>query len=160
MINLIKKLPSVATCAILLAGMGSAQTASFKVFNVKDKVTPGWCHMGECSLSKSVATRVIQKTPQQIILDVVLLGGTSTEGRAKIRWNKKPHKITIVCSYSHPSIALGSQLDELPLNRNATWPGYLESSINLYFRYCHSDTSDAEVAIKKFGYNVQVPEND
>ena len=134
--------------------------------NIK-KVPPsiGRCHMDGCSWSKPVSVRVVQKSEEQAILEVALLGGESThkDGNypdnykgVNIDWDKEPHKVVITCSYKHPSVAIDDQIDVLPLNPDGV-SGFLESSANLYFEYCHSyntngDNSDGS---KRFGYNIQ-----
>lgn len=137
-------------------------TSRFKIFNQPNVVSLGRCYMEECSWSKSISTRVIQQTANETVLKVTLLGGSSKNTDdsdsishakpAKISWAKTPHELTLHCSYQRPSVALGNQVDRLPLNANST-PDYLESSVNLYFKYCHSDMTSKD-PIRKYGYNV------
>lgn len=134
-----------------------AAQVPFKINQKSGFITYGSCHMDSCSWAKAVSTKIIQNTPDQAILEVKILGGDSPDtpnAAKKISWDKKPHQITLVCSYTHPSIGVGSQLDELPLN-NQGIPRVLESSANLYFAYCHSFNGDTSDGIKKFGYNVR-----
>lgn len=147
-------------CTTAMVDISAYAAPAFKIYKGAGLVTMGSCHMDECSWSKSIATKIIQNTRSQAILDVTLIGGSSPmveNSRSKIRWNKKPHKVTIVCSYQHPSIGLDDQLDELPLNSSGV-PRILESGAELYFNYCHSFTGGNSAGIEKFGYNVQITE--
>lgn len=154
------KLSKSVLLASILATTGLSTICMAQVpFKINQKsgfITYGSCHMESCSWAKAVSTSIVQNTPNQAILDVKILGGNSPDvsnAAKKISWAKKPHKITITCSYQHPSISIGGQLDVLPLNSFGV-PRVLESSANLYFAYCHSFNGDISDGIKKFGYNV------
>lgn len=149
------------TISFLLLGItfvGSAQAVSpFKIFKGTGSVNHGRCHMHSCSWSKSISTRVVQFSEEQAILEVKLLGGTTSLGDnikppTAHEWNKKPHTVVITCSYDHPSTAVGSQLTELEFDEYGV-PGVFESSARLYFKYCHSeDLMDISEAASKYGY--------
>ncbi|ESK57123.1 hypothetical protein [Acinetobacter tjernbergiae] len=152
-----KKLITAMLLSIALTPTTYGAPTPFKINQKTGFITYGSCHMESCSWAKSVSTTIIQNTPNQAILDVKILGGNSPDvsnAAKKISWAKKPHKITLTCSYQHPSISIGGQLDVLPLNSFGV-PRVLESSANLYFAYCHSFNGDISDGIKKFGYNVQ-----
>ena len=132
----------------------------FNIFYKPNVVSLGRCYMEACSWSKSVTTRVIQQTASETVLKVAVIGGTSDNTNdsgsharpPKISWDKTPYDLILHCSYQRPTIAMGSQVDVLPLNANGV-PGDLESGANLYFKYCHSDMTSAD-PIRKYGYNV------
>ena len=139
----------------------SAQANSrFNIFYKPNVVSLGRCYMEQCSWSKSVTTRVIQQTASETVLKVAVIGGTSDNTNdsgshakpPKIHWDKTPYDLILHCSYQRPIIAMDKQVDVLPLNANGV-PGYLESGENLYFKYCHSDMTGANL-IRKYGYNV------
>jgi hypothetical protein len=135
----------------------------FKLLTDVDKTPPsiGRCIWLSCSWGKPLSVRVLQKSLEQVILEVELLGGESTHEKVEdypttykgvdIKWNKEPHKVIITCSYKHPSTSLDGQVSELPLNSKGV-PSVLESATNLYFQFCHS--YDGNNPIEKFGYNV------
>jgi hypothetical protein len=135
----------------------------FKLLTDVEKTPPsiGRCHMNACSWGQPHSVRVVQKSQEQAILEVELLGGESTHEDVEnypstyegvdIKWNKEPHKVIITCSYKHPTVSMDGQVDELPLNSKGV-PDISISATNLYFQFCHS--YDGNNAIEKFGYNV------
>jgi hypothetical protein len=152
---------SVATQALRA---NPAQTSSrFTLLQTSNIISAGDCGMDSCGWSKTIATSMLKQSVSETLLKATLLGGTSENspgaqnGHPKsIIWNKAVHGITIRCSYQHPAVIMGSQIDDLPLNTNGMGvPGVLESSARLYFQYCHSDThSSIEAAIRKYSYHV------
>ncbi|GAA5003070.1 hypothetical protein GCM10023206_06420 [Acinetobacter puyangensis] len=152
-----KKLITATLLIIAATPAICAAQVPFKINQKTGFITYGSCHMDSCSWAKAVSTSIVQNTPNQVILDVRILGGDSpnvSNASKKISWAKKPHKITLVCSYQQPSISVGGQLDVLPLNDFGV-PRVLESSANLYFAYCHSFNGEIDDGIKKYGYQVQ-----
>jgi hypothetical protein len=142
---------------ISFSAVANEASAEFKILTKVKKVKPalGNCHMGNCSWSKPVSVHIVQQSQEQAILEVNLIGGESTdEKNSSVTWDKKPHKITIVCSRQHPSISIDGQTDELTLNPNGV-AGASTSAANLYFQYCHSYIGDDAEASRKFGYNIQ-----
>lgn len=142
---------------ISFSAIANEAITDFKILTQVKKVKPalGNCHMGDCSWSKPISVHIVQQSEEQAILEVNLIGGKSTdEKNSAIKWNKKPHKITIVCSHQHPSVSIDGQTDELALNPNGV-VGVLTSSANLYFQYCHSHIGDDAESSRKFGYNIQ-----
>jgi len=131
--------------------------AGFKILTKVKKARPeiGNCHMDVCSWSKPVSVRIVQESLEQAVLEANLIGGESGNSKGSpVKWDKKPHKITIVCSRQHPSVSIDGQTDELALNPNGV-AGAFTSAANLYFQYCHSYIGDDAGASKKFGYNIQ-----
>jgi hypothetical protein len=146
----------------LVSETDKASNVGFKLLTDVEKKPPsiGNCHMGSCSWAKPLSVRVVQKSEEQAILEVELLGGDSTHEDVEnypstyegvdIKWNKEPHKVVITCSYKHPTVSMDGQVDELPLNPRGV-PDILISATNLYFQFCHSYDGNG---IENFGYNV------
>ncbi|WP_132254904.1 hypothetical protein [Methylobacterium segetis] len=120
-------------------------------------VTRGRCHMDECSWAKWMFVDVKPMPTGEVRMDITLLGGSSPivdRKRRGVAWSKRPHSVTVLCSYSQPSISVGGQKDVLSLKPNERLPGFLTSSENLYFEACHSDMNEASDRAAKYGYNV------
>ncbi len=146
----------LASFLISLSVVAKAEASEFNILTNIKKIPPslGRCHMDSCSWSKPISVHAVQKSSEQAVLEVNLLGGESANENGKIKWSKKPHKITIVCSSQHPSVSINDQTDELALNPDGV-AGVFTSGANLYFQYCHSYTGDDAEASKKFGYNIR-----
>lgn len=159
---------SISNCSAASPSANPSITTSkpktlFNIYQKTNTITAGDCHMDRCSWSKSLDTQVIQQTATETLLKVTLLGGSSENSDAaqnghpkKLVWNKAPHSITIRCSYQRPSVTMGNQVDELPLNSaGMDVPAVLESSALLYFQYCHANTSSSIAdAVRQYGYRV------
>ena len=122
----------------------------------KPIITKRRCSMGDCTWSTYLATEITSTSEEAVIVSAQVVGGTSPErkhGKSKVRWNTQPHQIQVRCSYSKPSVSLGSQSDDLPLNPEMGLPGILENSASVYFEVCHSDFDGPHLAAK-YHYNV------
>lgn len=144
---------------ILFMNICSATHAEFNILNVPDVISIGRCNMGYCSWSKSLSTKIISRSNENVLLEATLLGGTSVfepqedgSGVQGIEWNKKPHKVIVNCSYKRPSIGSGSQLTMLDLSSYDAMPARNDGDISLYLKYCHSFIDDHDHALKDFGY--------
>ncbi|MFW6699170.1 hypothetical protein C5B72_03300 [Acinetobacter sp. KU 011TH] len=143
---------------ILSLSAYSIANAGFNILNTPEVISVGRCHMGYCSWSKSISTKIISETSKNVLLEATLLGGTSEfdpedsrGGDQDIRWDKKPHKLIINCSYTKPSVGSGSQLTILDFSSADGMPAVYDSDISVYFKYCHSYTDNGD-APKEFGY--------
>lgn len=117
----------------------------------------GDCHMETCSWSR-VLVRTINGEEHKLRL----LGGTTANGDedpTHIKWNDEPHEATVTCSLVHPSVKVGDQVDELPLNASgSTVPGVLNSAYAVYAAECHPEAKDLDpdVLARRFGYRAKV----
>lgn len=121
--------------------------------------------MEECSWAMWRAVDVIERSNEEILLRVFLLGGSSTHAGGeypdnhegvKIEWNSEPHQVDVRCSFSKPALINDGRTDSLPLNKDGNIPGVLTSSVELYMAACHSDFGGYPAALER--YNYQVPD--
>lgn len=112
------------------------------------------CYHDPCSVGKSISTKIVRESNDEITLNVKLLGGSKDWDSKKIIWNDEPHELTVTCSKRKPRISFGDQTDILTLNNEMGVPGVLISSAELYFNYCHSSKLPIDEATIKFNYNV------
>ena len=119
-----------------------------KGFKINTKVgeVSEYCYHLPCSVTKSISTKILSTSRNSTVINAIVLGGEKNERTNKIKWNPKPHSVTISCSKNNPKIN-GETLDF-----NYGIPGAMMSSAEMYFNYCHSTKIDPEVAIEKYGY--------
>lgn len=117
------------------------------------------CYHNPCSVAKIKGFRQLQKSPEQSMLELTLLGGKKEWKKKKIIWNKHPHKVYIICSKTHPTISIDGQSEVLPLSPDDMIPGVLMSDAELYFLACHAYKGNVEDGVNKFGYHAITENN-
>ncbi|MDH2274042.1 hypothetical protein [Moraxella porci] len=127
--------------------------AKFNHTGVQVGKTLEGCYHNPCSIGKVKQFKILQKSPNQVMLELTILGGSREFNSRKITWNKKPHKAYVTCSKSKPSIGLEGEVDVVPLNPEFV-PGMLYNSAQYYLQACHNYYGSAEDGAKRFGYNV------
>lgn len=134
----------------------SLNTTSHKIFsiNTNENEISETCYHDPCSVSKSISTEIITNEENQVVLKAEVIGGSKPWDSDDIEWNESPHEVLIVCSKTNPSLIIDGQTEVLPLNEDGI-SGYLISSAEMYFNYCHSTKLPVDEAISKFSYNVQ-----
>lgn len=124
----------------------------------KGKIGEGRCHMSYCSWSKIISNKIVHQSSEKTRVKTSLIGGSSyhrndypPSGKIpkNIKWNKKPHTVTVVCSYVSPQVIIDGQVDELDFQ---ALPAILWSSANLYFEVCHNYYGGFSNGAEKFGY--------
>ena len=143
-----------AFCALALA----AQQASAQSFNhswLKRGAVSQSCYHDPCSVGKVVSFQKTRSTPEATTLNITLLGGEKSRNSSRIKWNSRPHTITVVCSKQRPTIISDQQETVIPLNTSLDVPGVLVSDAELYMQVCHNYGGSLEDGAAKFGYNVQ-----
>lgn len=137
----------------------AADNQSFKPFQPKRQiVTPVRCHMDQCSWAKWLSVEVLGAKDGELSINLILLGGSSPMNNTKrsgVIWNKTPHVVRALCSYSRPTVSTGDQNVVLPLNPDNAVPGVLESDENFYFAACHSDLKVSSDRPAKYSYNIE-----
>ena len=132
----------------------------FDVIKPNTQVGFGRCHMGICTYSQIKSSKVLNKTANETIVQVSVLGAISKHEDAEdypklgtlpanIEWDSEPHQILARCSLNNPAIKMEEQVDHLDFS---LLPSVLESSANLYFNICHSFFDNYDLGVKKFGY--------
>lgn len=140
--------------SISFTAQANANTAQFNHGGlIKGKVTET-CYHEPCSVAKIQSYRVLTKSYAETKLELTLLGGSRNWEAKKISWNNTPHKIIVKCSYTQPTVQVGSQKTVIPLNDGLGVPGILMSSAELYLYACHNYTGEMTKAINRYGYNV------
>ena len=143
-----------AFCALALA----AQQASAESFNhswLKRGAVSQTCYHDPCSVGKVVSFQKTSATPAATTLNITLLGGEKPRNSSRIKWNSRPHTITVVCSKQRPTITSGRQETVILLNTSMGVPGVLVSDAELYMRVCHNYDGSLEDGAARFGYDVQ-----
>ena len=158
------------SCLALLA-LSAAATAStpppFEPYApAAGTVTPGRCHMDGCGWVKwlSVTSARDDATGEITVIAQVDNGVSedeeSVKGKPVVAWDNQPQKVTVLCSYSRPTVTFttsnqGTQVHELILAPGEMVVGYMESSSLMYFQACHSDTvRSIEDGIAQHHYGV------
>lgn len=138
----------------LMLVAGFANAAPFNHSAIQKGAISESCYRDPCSIGKVLSFRQIQKSPNQSMIELKVLGGTkSSSGR--VSWNKKPHTVVVTCSKTAPSVAINGFEETLPLNPNGV-PGAQENSAGLYLQACHAyKEGDSSAGAIKYGYNVQ-----
>lgn len=131
---------------------------NFNIVPSSNKIGEGQCHMDYCSWAKIIKNTIVHKDSEKTRVKSLLLGGQSYHRDhypqsgtipKNIKWNKKPHYITVECSYINPKVMIDGQVDELDFQMV---PAILESTANLYFQVCHNHYDGYSSGIEKFKY--------
>ena len=148
----------ITMAGLVMTGQAFA-SSNFQIAAPSNKIGEGRCYMDYCGYSKIVSTKIVQKNANAIKVKVSLLGGESHHKNGNypkagkppknIKWNKKPHQITAICSHENPALVMGNDVDDLDFS---SIPGVMESSANLYFQICHNYYDGYYLGAVKFGY--------
>ena len=137
----------------LLCMSGAVHAAPFNHTAIQKGARVESCYREPCSISQVISFRQIQKSANQSMIELRLLGGTQRP-RGGIQWNPKPHTVVITCSKTSPVVAMDGDEETLSLNPNGV-PGVQEDSAGLYLQACHAYTrGDSGQGAARFGYNL------
>ena len=112
------------------------------------------CYHDPCSIAKVMGFKLIDQTPTESDLELIVVGGSRGFESESIEWNHEAHKIQIHCSITKPTLQIGDQVTVIPLNASGV-SGVLWSDAETYMQACHNYTGEMVAGIQKFGYNVQ-----
>lgn len=109
----------------------------------------GSCHMGSCSWGILLNVSSPVETREGLLFGVEVLGGESSHADVSeypdayspsldIEWNRKSHKVNVLCSLDAPSVIVGNQITTLDFDIVARAE---ESDANLYVSVCHGGLS-------------------
>lgn len=120
----------------------------------------GTCAGDTCSWSRVLSRSVHRSADGSSQHELTLLGGATPNGdenRAHVKWNSAPHRVSITCALSHPSVTTGDQRDDLQLDAaGSSIPGVLSGTYALYAAECHPEARDLDpdALAKRFGYHA------
>ena len=149
-----KKLLILIGCALPGLAFEANQNVKFNHSGVQKGAISESCYHDPCSVAKVTNFKQLQKSPEQSLIELTLLGGSRNWKSKKTLWNKSTHKVFITCSIERPTIAIDGQTTIVPLSPNGV-PGVFYSDTTLYLRACHNYVGDDSKAAIKYGYNIQ-----
>lgn len=149
-----KKLLILVGCALPTLTFAANQNTNFNHSGIQKGAISESCYHDPCSVAKVTNFKQLQKSPEQSLIELTLLGGSRNWKSKKTLWNKSTHKVFITCSKERPTVAIDGQTTVVPLNPQGV-PGVLYSDAELYLKACHNyEGADTKAAVK-FGYNIQ-----
>ena len=140
-----------ATCSRSQSGQ---QNVIFNFSGLKRGAVSTSCYHNPCSVAKIVSFRQLETTREYSRIELQLVGGEKAWNTRRIRWNPRPHTVTVNCSIQHPSISTAGETTLIPLGSETGVPGVLVSSAELYLLACHNFRGSLNEAATKYGYHV------
>lgn len=140
---------------LLVAGWVAAQPrVQFDHSGIQKGAYTETCYHNPCSVAKVVSFKQLKQTATQSNIELTLLGGSKVWDSKKIDWNKKPHKVQVYCSITHPIVQIDRQKTLLPINDGFGVPGVLMVDAELYLQACHNFNRSVQKAAEIYGYDV------
>lgn len=149
-----RKLLILIGCALPGLTLAANQNVKFNHSGIQKGAISESCYHNPCSVAKVTNFKQLQKSPEQSLIELTLLGGSQDWKAKKVSWGKTTHKVFITCSLKRPTVAMDGQTTVVPLNPYGV-PGVLYSDAMLYLKACHNYEGADTRAAKKYGYNVE-----
>ena len=114
-----------------------------------------FCYRDPCSVAQVKGFEILSQTPNDVDIELTLLGGSKGWEDESTEWNDATHTIQITCSIEKPTVRMEGQVTVVPLNKDLGVPGVLMSDAEIYAHACHGDFNGTlEEMTTNYGYNV------
>lgn len=152
---------AVATLMLLIGFMTSAQAQSGVAFDhtgIQKGTIFETCYNNPCSLAKFDSYKIIEKTQDETLLRLSMLGGSRESETMDVDWNKSRHSVIINCSYTRPIVQVGDQSTLITLNDGLGVFDVIMVAADLYLKACHNFEGFEYDAVTQYGYDVHYEE--
>ncbi len=137
------------------AEVEQAATTIFDHSKAQIGATMESCYHDPCSVAKVMNFQILNQSPDDVDVELTVVGGSRGWEAKKVSWNHEKHTIQVTCSLEKPTLRIQGQVTVIPLSAQGV-PGVLTSDAETYLQTCHGDFSGTiEDAATYYGYNVQ-----